>query len=574
MKCWIKVYFIVLALLLLSGCGNKIDRKQLVYSTAYSILTETASAAPNLPASTPTSTGPSPTATLLTTASVESTTVPQSVPLVNTPQAAPTQPAPILTTPTPIRPVSPTLTQPPNQFLSGGQGGFNQFATPTLSPSPTQPAPTNTPVIQPPDQGLVGVWQQEPSGWIFHFKPDGTYRLAPSFGSLQSDLFDEGNYNIQGEQISLTGSANSASCKDLGSIYQFSIPASGQRRLSLIQDQCYDRQTVMANPNWLWLPVNPEATPTAPTAAEIKPVIISLTGLPSSNFSGFNGLTWYNDALILLPQYPVTVVSSQPIIYALLKENINSSLAGITTLPLQPQPVPFNDGGLATRLTGFQGYQAIGVIGDRVYLIAEANPGGGVRNYLVSGSIASGLASITLDANRVIEIPLQANNSGSLYHSLLINADGLYVIPTLNGVIANPAPVGYKYDADLNFLGSQPMIGLEYVVTDATVPDANGRFWVLNRYSPGDPGALTGLDPLAQTYGEGITHQVYEQVERLVPIEITANGIVSTSAAPVQFELSARGPRNWQGISRLNTGEFLMITNQANSPVLAYLEIP
>ena len=64
-------------------------------------------------------------------------------------------------------------------------------------------------------------------------------------------------------------------------------------------------------------------------------------------------------------------------------------------------------------------------------------------------------------------------------------------------------------------LEAPPFPPMEYRITDATPLDANGRFWAINYFFPGDELLIPAADPLAEQYGEGPTHQARVQVERL-----------------------------------------------------------
>lgn len=41
------------------------------------------------------------------------------------------------------------------------------------------------------------------------------------------------------------------------------------------------------------------------------------------------------------------------------------------------------------------------------------------------------------------------------------------------------------------------------MLTDVAGPEANGQLWAVNKYAPGDAGAISGPDVLAQLYGQG-----------------------------------------------------------------------
>ena len=209
-----------------------------------------------------------------------------------------------------------------------------------------------------------------------------------------------------------------------------------------------------------------------------------------------------------------------------------------------------------------------------MYLIVQADPGGGPRSYLVSANIAAGLASVTVDAARLVEIPAQASSLSRLYRSLLLTSDAILAFPDLTGSTVNTSPTAQRYDLNLAPLSSLPLAGIDYMLTDVAGPEANGQFWAVNKYAPGDAGAISGPDVLAQLYGQGVTHQVFDRVERLVPFQLSANSITLAAKAPVQLELAARGGRNWQGIALFSDQGFLIISDGAPGAFLGFVERP
>ena len=49
---------------------------------------------------------------------------------------------------------------------------------------------------------------------------------------------------------------------------------------------------------------------------------------------------------------------------------------------------------------------------------------------------------------------------------------------------------------------------------------------------------------------------------------------VLTANPPIQFELSASSPRNWQGLTALGDQGFLAVSDQGNSTILGYVDKP
>ncbi len=468
-------------------------------------------------------------------------------------------------------PFAPTSTQPPGgiQFPTAtiSQPAASATPQPTGSVTPTQGLPA-------PAQGLTGTWQQDLTSKTAQFRTDGTYRLAGSFQELKTDALDDGSYQVQGDQLNLISSPSSASCRNTTGTYRYQIPSSTQRQFSMVQDICYDRWSLLPQKTWYWLPVPVDATPAVTTAIEQVVTYIPLQDPLSRPEARITGMAWYNQYLFMLPYDPGFAGESSQALYVLDRTDVAGFLNGYFSGPLGLQRIPFNDSGLSTSLAGFQGYQAIAIKGEKVYLIVQADPGGGPRSYLVSANIAAGLASVTVDAARLVEIPAQASSLSRLYRSLLVTSDAILAFPDLTGSTVNTSPTAQRYDLNLAPLSSLPLAGIDYMLTDVAGPEANGQLWAVNKYAPGDAGAISGPDVLAQLYGQGVTHQVFDRVERLVPFQLSANSITLAAKAPVQLELAARGGRNWQGIALFSDQGFLIISDGAPGAFLGFVERP
>ncbi|MBV7336480.1 hypothetical protein KFU94_51275 [Chloroflexi bacterium TSY] len=111
---------------------------------------------------------------------------------------------------------------------------------------------------------------------------------------------------------------------------------------------------------------------------------------------------------------------------------------------------------------------------------------------------------------------------------------------------------------------------IEYRTTDATALDADNRFWVINYYFPNEGVLLPDVDPIAELYGQGITHKQYDHVERLIELEYSESGIQLVERPPIQLEL-IDAPRNWEGIVRLENRGFLIVTDKWPETILGFV---
>lgn len=143
----------------------------------------------------------------------------------------------------------------------------------------------------------------------------------------------------------------------------------------------------------------------------------------------------------------------------------------------------------------------------------------------------------------------------------------------INGTDYNPAPVAHVFDFDLNPQGTISIPNLEYRLTDAAA-DSGNDFWVINYFFPGDADLTPSIDPLAQKYGEGPTHAQQDQVERLVKMTYTPNGVTLADTPPIQLSLDGDSARNIEGLVLLDEQGFWLVTDKFPSTILMFVEKP
>lgn len=325
-----------------------------------------------------------------------------------------------------------------------------------------------------------------------------------------------------------------------------------------------------------------------PTPVEQHVVPIALAGPAAHRAAELSGLAWYGDTLVLLPQYParfevgVDTVDTQKrggyhgALFALTRAEIEAFLDAPSSAPLRPRAVPFRAGGVSEQVAGFEGYEALAFLGDRVFMTVEFEHEVDIRGYLVAGAVEPGLGGIRLDGGTLQPLPAQTHIGNLSYETLLIVPGGIVALQEANGSLVNPDPEAYVFDASLALRDSLHIPSVEYRLTDATGLDAQGRFWALNYFYPGDRALLRPApDSLSIEYGDGPTHRRSETVERLVEMRYTGDEIVRTERAPIQLALLGDDrPRNWEGIVRLGTRGFLIVTDKFPETMLAFLPMP
>ncbi len=330
----------------------------------------------------------------------------------------------------------------------------------------------------------------------------------------------------------------------------------------------------------------------APPVAEEEPVLpIPLAGPCADRNAEISSLTWIGGDLVLLPQYPGRFSPDSDSVYAadegrvsgalcvLARDDLVAFVEGRHRGTLRPRLVPFEAVGVAGAAEGFEGYEAIAFRGSRVYLAVESSGTQAMQGYLVEGAAwrtpDGRLGGVRLDARTLVPLPVQARVHNLSYETLLVTPRGIVALQEANGAAVNPAPEAYLFDG-VHLRDSLDVPTLEYRLTDATALDAEGRFWGLNYFYPGDYGTLRpGPDSLKLEFGVGPTHQRQAAVERLVEFQIAGDRIVRTDRPPIQLRLLGEGEaRNWEGIARLGDLGFLVATDKYPATIFAFVALP
>lgn len=313
---------------------------------------------------------------------------------------------------------------------------------------------------------------------------------------------------------------------------------------------------------------------------------IPLKGPLASADAEVSGLAWYRDHLILLPQSePPEGEEIRPSLYALSKDDILARLFGPRRTALDPEPIDVDLGDLQEKLSAFEGFQqfdgfeAIAFQGDRAFLTIEARTSEEkMRGFLVTGILARDLSVLRLETDSIRAIDPQTSLDNYSEESVFVAHGSVLTLYEVNGSAVDgkrpdgASPRAHVFGTDLGPRGTIPFPDdVEYRITDVTDLDATGRFWAINYFFPGDEELTPRSDPLAEEYGQGETHLHSRVVERLVELEYRPAGITRVDRPPIQLELHPEGPRNWEGLARLDDRGFLLVTDKHPETLLAFV---
>ncbi len=314
----------------------------------------------------------------------------------------------------------------------------------------------------------------------------------------------------------------------------------------------------------------PENAPISATP-EVPIQRLAISGGPELSEAELSGLAWFDDQLVLLPQYPSRFPTADGGgVFVVPERDVEKAID--EQAEVHARLIPFVAEGVEEAIDGFEGFEAIAFEGSEVFVTVERDLPGDTRGYILRGRVRPGLSGIDLDVEGRAVLEPQSDIGNLAYEALAIHHGRVYVFYEANGA-ANPHPEVLVFDTELNRLDSVPLGHVEYRITDATSVDRNGRFWAANYYYEGDCWKTESC-PMRERYGVGRTHQGRRGVERLVELQITSAGVQYTDAPPIELEL-ARGPgRNWEGIVRLEGRGFLVVTDQHPESMLAFVPKP
>ena len=345
-----------------------------------------------------------------------------------------------------------------------------------------------------------------------------------------------------------------------------------------------DLPFVTSSPQGTEAPAELSPTPTKdsqgqalPNPVQEAPIqVIPLDGPAALAQAEYSGMAWYQDQLVLLPQYPQRMSDhADGLLYAITRQEILDFIQGKTSQPIRPRQVILKSQELEKKVSQFEGFEAIAFDGQQVYLTIEARDGLNMMGYLVKGEVQGDLNEIHLDVNSLTRNPPQQDQSNRSDEAILIANDQLLTFFESNGAQANPDSHASLFDLNLTPTGILEFPAIEYRLTDATEIDASGRFWMMNYFFPGDTDLLPLSDPIRETFGAGITHAQSETVERLLEFQYTSQGIRLSGTPPIQFQLSSPDEsRNWEGLVRLDDLGFLIITDKFPETILGFVAYP
>lgn len=309
-----------------------------------------------------------------------------------------------------------------------------------------------------------------------------------------------------------------------------------------------------------------------PIPAEVDILSIPLPEKLAAGRAEVSGMAWYGDKLVLLPQYPDRFTQDGfGSLFYIEKTDLLAYIENPNGMPVDVVQIPFNDSDISGQIPGFEGFESIVFYEDSFYITIESRSRSSMVGYVYYGLVEDDFSALVVDPDVFQVIQPQADFDNASEESILTFGDNIFTFYEDYGKGKNLSLIAHVFDLTLSDMTTMSMPNLEYRLTDVTQPDAQGYFWGINYFFPGDVHLIPDIDPIAEKYGEGETHNMYEPVERLVQFQITPSGIVLIDQEPIQFRLMEDDEaRNWEGLVALDDVGFLIITDKFPATILGF----
>lgn len=315
----------------------------------------------------------------------------------------------------------------------------------------------------------------------------------------------------------------------------------------------------------------PEESISPPVLEEFEVVPLKIPERIQAASFEYSGLGWFGECLVLLPQFPEgRDFAREAVLFAIAKKDLLLAIED-PTIELPVREVPIFNADLRDEIKGFEGFESILFVDQTIYLTVESTAGNPMMGYLIMGEVQGELESITLDPESLVELAPLSSMRNTTFEAMTFWNGNLYVIYEHNSMQNAMQPVAYEFNQDLEFEREITFPAINFRVTDATICDSSGKFWIMNYYFPGDTFLAVDEDLLNLEYGEGETHAKNAPVERLVELQIEDNAISRIDQPPIYLQLLEDNiARNWEGIALMDEMGFLLVTDSFPDSLLGF----
>jgi hypothetical protein len=300
----------------------------------------------------------------------------------------------------------------------------------------------------------------------------------------------------------------------------------------------------------------------------------NLTELASDRNAEYSSLCWYQDKLILLPQYPSYFRSKidEDVIFMLTKDQLSKAIKRKGKAILEVSKIQVVNNETYKLLPGYEGFEGICYDGNYFYLSVEFNSST-QKGLVVKAQLSQDNKKLEILNDQHIILDLPANVFNASYESISSYNNDIYLIYEANGINVNNNAIVKKISSDLTKVEDVKFAAIEYRITDITAFDETGRAWAINYFWPGDASHYNpDEDNIPNSFPQ--TNNIEYGVERIIPLIINDNEIkYDTSRDPIYIKKEARDVSyNWEGIVKYDNNSFILATDKFPKTVLRYLK--
>ncbi len=315
-------------------------------------------------------------------------------------------------------------------------------------------------------------------------------------------------------------------------------------------------------------------------APEVDVIFLPLgepLSLPDSEMSA---LTWCQDELLIVPQYPDFLADAAPALYTLNKADVLASVTELSknselsnaasSAALKIKKVPLEGNELLELIDGYEGIEAAVCSGQELILAIETNQLGPQEATVLVGAQYTGDRVVIESVGASLLSPTKLSNKGN--EALVQTHQGLLSLHEVNDSrLLNYRESAYFLPSYEDTEAFVSVADIPYRVTDATVIDSKNRFWVINYQYQRDTKLVIENDVIWKKHGIGRSHRAKKQVERLVELQFDGDSVTLTDTPPIQLQLEGTNGHNWEGIARLDELGFLIVTDKHPRSLLGFV---
>ena len=301
---------------------------------------------------------------------------------------------------------------------------------------------------------------------------------------------------------------------------------------------------------------------------------IKLSEVAADRNAEYSGLCWYENNLIMLPQYPsyFNKILGYDTIFMLSQDLISDTIKRKGKRVVAPAQIKVINNKAHELLPGYEGFEGICYDGEFFYLSIEYNATTN-QGAIVKARLSEDETELEIlnDEHLILDLPSNVFNAS--YESIFFYDNHIYLIYEANGKRINRNPIAKRISRDFQTVEDVAFEAIEYRITDVTAFDEEGKGWAINYFFPGDlDHYLPDEDFIPNNYVAENNTEI--GIERLIPLRVMENKIeYDNSRKPIYIKKEKRDiSYNWEGVVKYHNNSFFIATDKYPQTVLRFLK--